>query len=187
MAARLNVRAGQSGADLKPLQACGYNVQGLRTCASTRNDNPAFGFGIGFADFLQMLMAAVGPTRSRRSSSTKSAYWGEAENICSLRGFRILTLSRRQPSRGTEFMEGRAGSFHLDAGKLYHLAPFLGLVCDELPEVAGCHWHRHATHIGIRAFSLGLASPASISLFSFSTTSAGVFLGTPSPCHELAS
>jgi len=41
-------------------------------------------------------MSAPGRTRSRRSSSTEFAYWGEAENICSLRGFRILTRSRHR-------------------------------------------------------------------------------------------
>jgi len=35
---------------------------------------------------LQLLTAGSGPTLSRRSSSTESAYCGEAENICSLRG-----------------------------------------------------------------------------------------------------
>ncbi len=39
------------------------------------------------------VLRATRPIRSRRSSSTESAYWGEAENICSLRGFRILTQS----------------------------------------------------------------------------------------------
>src|SRR6516162_4972242 len=38
-----------------------------------------------------------------------------------------------------------------------------------------------------RAITLGSVSTALISLFSFSTMSAGVFLGTPMPCHELAS
>src|SRR5258708_14302881 len=37
------------------------------------------------------------------------------------------------------------------------------------------------------ALSLGLARPASISLLSFSTISTGVFLGTPTPYHWLAS
>ncbi len=40
-------------------------------------------------------MSPPGPTRSRRLSSTESAYWSEAENICSMRGFPILTHSRR--------------------------------------------------------------------------------------------
>src|SRR6516165_4916463 len=38
-----------------------------------------------------------------------------------------------------------------------------------------------------RALSLGSVRTALISLLSFSTISAGVSFGTPTPCHELAS
>src|SRR5262245_21642116 len=39
----------------------------------------------------------------------------------------------------------------------------------------------------IRALSFGSVRMALISLLSFSTISAGVSFGTPTPCHELAS
>jgi hypothetical protein len=80
-----------------------------------------------------------------------------------------------------------AVSLRLDAGELDHLAPLLGFLRDQLAEVGGRHRHRHAAQIGKPRFILGSARPALISLLSFSTISAGVAFGAPTPYQLLAS
>ena len=70
-------------------------------------------------------------------------------------------------------------SLGLKARELHHLGPFLGFVGDELPEVGGRTGSTVPPRSASRALILGSARPALISLLSFSTISAGVFLGAP--------
>src|SRR5215831_2027161 len=92
--------------------------------------------------------------------------------------------------RGTGFMECDAetgGSICLDACELHHLAPLLGFLGDEFAEVGGRAPSTVPPRSASRAFMLGSARAALISLLSLSTISADVFLGTPMPCQVLAS
>ena len=68
-----------------------------------------------------------------------------------------------------------------DVGRPDHLGPLLGFVGDELAEFGGRAGKHVPPRSAIRAFILGSARPALISLFSFSMISAGVFLGAPTP------
>jgi hypothetical protein len=81
----------------------------------------------------------------------------------------------------TEYWIGTAASVCLDIGRPNHLAPLLDFVGDELAKVRGRARKRCAPQSAIRAFSLGSARPALISLFSLSTISAGVAFGAPRP------
>ena len=65
-----------------------------------------------------------------------------------------------------------------------HLAPLLGFVGDQLPEVGGrARKHRRAK-VGEPRLDLGIGEAALISLFSLSMISAGVFLGAPMPSSQ---
>src|SRR5262249_4517820 len=77
-------------------------------------------------------------------------------------------------------MECQPGSLRLDIGRPNDLCPFFGLVGDELGEVGG----RAPKH---RAFVVGSVSAVLMPWLSLSKISAGVVLGRPTPCHELAS
>src|SRR5262249_46777103 len=73
--------------------------------------------------------------------------------------FRLTELHGSASSvvRGTGFMEcGTPGLFGLDVGRPDHLAPFLGLLGDELAEISGAHRHRHGTEIGEPRLDLGI-------------------------------
>src|SRR5215475_113354 len=75
-------------------------------------------------------------------------------------------------------------SLGLCARELDYFAPFLGIVSDELAEVAGSTMPPRSAN---RAFNLGSASPALISLLSLLMISDAVFFGALRPTHWLAS
>src|SRR6516162_1155799 len=70
---------------------------------------------------------------------------------------------------------------------LITLAHFSVSSAMKLPNSAGVIGMGTPPRSASRAFILESASTTLISLFSVSTILAGVFLGTPIPCHELAS
>src|SRR5215831_12893302 len=92
--------------------------------------------------------------------------------------------------RGTKHygrFAGIAGSIRFDARELHHLAPLFGLLGDELPKSAGEPGSAVAPHSASRAFILGSARAALISVLSLSTISAGVVRGAPMPVQKLNS
>src|SRR5262245_53545073 len=68
------------------------------------------------------------------------------------------------------------GLLRLDPGELHDLAPLFRFIRDHFSEIS-----RRPPSSLKRAFILGSASPALISLFSLSTISAGVLFGAPMP------
>jgi hypothetical protein len=98
-----------------------------------------------------------------------------------------VSWTRRAERYGTPPLSGST-SLRLNAGRPDHLAPFLGFVGNELAEVGRRTWRRSAPpNSARRPFIFGSANAALISLLSFSTISAGVPLGAPTPHQELAS
>jgi len=78
-------------------------------------------------------------------------------------------------------------SFRLDVECPDDVAPFLRFVGDELAKVGGDSASASPPRSASRAFSLGSARPALISLLSFSTISYGVAFGVQTPYQVLAS
>src|SRR6266550_2756087 len=112
-------------------------------------------------------------------------------------GSAIQSPRRRDPGikrfRGTGFMENRAGALHagnhsaLAPENLTTLAHFSVSSAMSLPKSAGDPVSTVAPRSASRAFIVGSARAALISLLSLSMVSAGVFRGAPTPYHELAS
>ena len=120
-----------------------------------------------------------------RSFATQSEEGRSLADITTMIGFDPtrtwgLSDSRANGNYGISGREGH-GLLRLDVGRPDHLAPFLGFVGDELAEVGGRAGKHRAARSASRALILGSARPALISLLSFSTISAGVFLGAPRP------
>src|ERR1700730_14646485 len=69
------------------------------------------------------------------------------------------------------------GSVRLDASEFHHLGPLLRFRSYEFAEIGGRAWKPEEPNSTNRALSLGLTSPALISLLSRSMISGGVFLG----------
>jgi len=78
-------------------------------------------------------------------------------------------------------------SLGLCAGKLHHLRPLLRFRFNERAELRGRHRHRRAAKIDQAALELRISEGRVDSLFSFSTTAAGVLFGAPIPNHAVAS
>src|SRR6516164_6314260 len=75
---------------------------------------------------------------------------------------------------------GIAGSIRFNVRELHHFGRFFGFVGEELTEAV-------APNSASRAFILGSARAALISLLSLSTISTGVFFGAPTPGQKLDS
>src|SRR5215468_3188170 len=58
----------------------------------------------------------------------------------------------------TEYLAGIRGSLRLDARRLDHLGPLLGLIDDELAERAGTHRHRLAAEVSETGLYLRVAA-----------------------------
>src|SRR5262245_6160075 len=106
----------------------------------------------------------------------------------------LPTLQRspmpRQRLSSTGFMEYRRRAEHYSAlmlADLITLPHFSVSSAMSLPKSAGVPGSTVAPKSASRALILGSARPALISWLSFSTISAGVFLGAPRPYHVGAS
>ena len=93
--------------------------------------------------------------------------------------------TRRMGSQGIR-ETGRYGTsgdelLRLDVGRADDFTPLLGFFGNERPEMAGELARIMPPRSESRAFILGSAGAALISLLSFSTIAPGVFAGTPTP------
>ena len=131
-------------------------------------------------------MSVVGPIAAKKLQGR------ECSEVFSLQQNSLVIRSSR-PHRRTPAIRGTgrygicrvAASLRLDARELDHLAPFLGFVGDELAEVGGRAARAPSPpRSASRAFILGSARAALISLLSLSTISAGVFFGAPTPIPD---
>src|SRR5262245_43382338 len=107
---------------------------------------------------LANMAAKVTERRSIFICASKARGWLPQANAGSLVELRIRV------SGVTEFLRGRRrGSLRLDVGRPDHLAPLLGLNCDELAEVGGREREHIATHVGKPRLELGIGQ-ASVDL-----------------------
>src|SRR5262245_7574932 len=107
----------------------------------------------------------------------------------------LPTLQRSPMPRQRLSSTGRYGILDRDRADHSALMPAARITLPHFSVSSAMNLPKSAGVIGIgrpprsasRALIVGSARASLISSFSFSTIAAGVFLGTPTPCHELAS
>ena len=78
-------------------------------------------------------------------------------------------------------------SLRLDVGRPDHLAPLLGFVGNELPEVYRRHRHRHSAKVGEPRLHLRISQALIVLLIKLINDLEDVLLGAPMPNQPLTS